>query len=345
MQSCPKSRRAAAAILASFLVSWFPAVAAAQFFKGKEIQFLISHPAGGGYDTYARLYTRHLSRLLDGRPNVVAQNMPGAAGLVMTNSMVSQQRNDGTVIALGPGTLAISDLFRSAGARYDASKLTWIGSMNADVGVAIAWRSSLVRKASDLLTTELIVGGAGVTDNSVVFPTALNRILATKFRIVTGYAGTADLTLALERGEIAGIGGMNYSSLMANKPEWLQNNLVTILVQLALERHPDLQNVPTVLELATTAQQRQILELVFSQAEISRVIFGPPGIPAERVAELRAAFSAMMTDREFIEDAAKARIEINRPMAGAAVEALVQKLRSTDPELVRIAADAVRMSP
>lgn len=345
MRKTGKSRAGLAAVVVSCAVALLPAAALAQFFKGREIQFLVSHPAGGGYDTYARLYARHLSRFLEGRPGVVAQNMPGAAGLVMANAMASQQRADGTVIALGPGTLAISDLFRAAGARYDASKLSWIGSMNADVGVAVAWRTSSVKKAEDLLTTELIVGGAGVTDNSVVLPTALNRVLGTKMKVVSGYAGTADLTLALERGEIGGIGGMNYSSLVANKPEWLQKRLVTVLLQLALERHPDLKDVPTVLEIATTAEQRQILELVFAQADISRVIFGPPGMTRERLAELRAAFDAMMKDREFLDDAEKSHIEINRPMPGASVENLVAKLRSTSPDLVKIAADAVRMSP
>ena len=342
MPNFARWRRAAAALLSAACLSVVPGAARAQFYKGKEIQFLISHPAGGGYDTYARLYARHLSRFLDGRPGIVAQNMPGAAGLVMTNAMAAQQRNDGTVIALGPGTLAISDLFRSAGARYDASKLSWIGSMNADVGVAVARQDAAVKKASDLLATELIVGGAAATDNSVVFPTAVNRILGAKFRIVAGYAGTAELTLALERGEIGGIGGMNYSSLVANKPEWLRNRLVNVLLQLALERHPDLKDVPTVLELAKDDDQRRILELVFAQADISRVIFAPPGVAAERLAELRAAFDAMMKDREFLDDAAKAHIEINRPMSGATVERLVAKMRSANPDLVKIAADAVR---
>lgn len=339
-------RRAAPRLaVAVCLIVLAPAVALAQFYKGREIQILISHPAGGGYDAYARLFARHLSRFLDGNPATVAQNMPGAAGIVMANAMGAQQRNDGTLIALGPGSLALADMFGAAGARYDAGRLSWIGSMNADVAVALSWHAAPFARASDLLERELIVGGAGATDQSVVFPTALNRVLGTKFRIIPGYAGSADLTLALERGEIAGIGGMNYSSILANKPDWLKKQLVNILVQLSLERRSDLPGTPTVLELAASDDQRRVLELVFSQTEMSRVLFAPPGVPDSRLGELRAAFDAMTRDREFLDEATRVGVEINRPMSGRAVDALVRKLRSTSPALARVAADAVRMTP
>lgn len=313
----------------------------ADFYKGKEIRMLISHPPGGGYDVYARFFARHLPRMLDGHPNVIPQNMPGAAGVVMANSMAAQQPSDGTVIGLGPGSVATANLLGAPGARYDARKLSWVGSMNADVGVSLAWNTAPVKSAADLEKTELIVGGAGATDQSVIYPNALNRILGWKFKIIPGYAGSAATSLALERGEISGIGGMNFSSILANKPDWLSDKKVKVLVQLALERHPDLPDVPTVIDLAKTDQQREVLELVFSQSSMGRAIFGPPGIPAPRLAALRSAFDRMMKDKEFLAEAEKMKIEINQPMGGEKIAQLVDKLYRSKPETVKTAAAAI----
>lgn len=313
----------------------------ADFYKGKDVRMLISHPPGGGYDIYARFFARHLSRFLDGHPNVIPQNMPGAAGIVMANSMAAQQPSDGTVIGLGPGSIGTGDLFKAPGARYDARKFSWIGSMNSDVAVSLAWETAPVKTAADLFNTELIVGGAGATDQSVVFPNALNRILGTKFKVIPGYAGSAATTLALERGEISGIGGMNFSSILANKPEWMRDRKINVLVQLALDRHPDLTNVPTVVEIARTDEQRAVLELVFSQSAMGRAIFGPPGIPAERLAALRAAFDAMMKDKEFLAEAERMKMEINQPMSGLKMAELVNRLYEAKPEVVKAAADAM----
>ena len=336
-----KFARSLALSCAAMCLCALPAAAQAPAARAKDITFLISHPAGGGYDAYARLFARHLPRFLDGHPAVSAQNMPGAAGVVMTNSMATQQRNDGSVIALGPGSLGMADLLGAAGARFDAGALSWIGSMNRDVPVAVSWKTSPIATSGDLMANELVVGGGGATDQSVVFPTALNRILGTKFKIVTGYPGTADMTLALERGEIAGI-AMNYSSIIANRPAWARDHLVHFLLQMSLERHPGLPTTPTVIELAQTDDQRRVLELVFSQSDISRVIFAPPGLAPDRLKALRAAFDAMMVDREFLDDASKSGIEINRPMPGGEVEALVKKLHAASPELVKRAAEAAR---
>ena len=173
----------------------------AEFYKNKEIRMLISHPAGGGYDLYARFFARHLSRFLPGNPTVIPQNMPGGAGVVMASYIYSSAPQDGTVIGLGPGSTGTAALFGSPGARYDARNFSWIGSMTADVAVSIAWHTAAVKTAKDLFTTELITGGAGVTDQSVMYPVALSRILGVKFKVITGYGGTADTTLAMERGE------------------------------------------------------------------------------------------------------------------------------------------------
>src|SRR4029453_5023933 len=216
-----RQRRAASLSLAIVAVSILLAAPAGDAwaeteppaYRGKDVRVLISHPPGGGYDTYARLFARHLSRHLPGTPNVIAQNMPGAAGVVMANYLYSQAARDGSVIGLGPGSMGTAALFGAPGPRFDAREFSWIGSLNSEVAVTIAWHTSPVKKAEDLFVQELVVGAAGATDQSNIFPAALNRVLGTKFKVIAGYRGSADNALALERGEVAGIGGMNFSSI------------------------------------------------------------------------------------------------------------------------------------
>lgn len=332
---------AAMAVALGLTISVAHAQGPSDFYKDKDIRLLISHPAGGGYDAYGRFLAQHLPRFLPGHPNIIPQNMPGAAGVIMANSMASQQDTDGTVIGLGPGAIATADLLNASGARFDARKLSWIGSMNSDVGVSLAWHTSSVKTVSDLMRTELIVGGGGVTDQSVVAPTALNNVLDTKFKIIPGYRGSAATSLAMERGETQGVGGMNFSSIKANRPDWLAEGKINILVQLSLEPHPDLPKIPTILDLSKTDEQRKILELVFAPAAMGRAVFGPPGIPTDRLTALRSAFDAMVKDKQFLADAEKLRIEINQPMAGEKIEALVTRLYETDAKTVAKAATAM----
>jgi tripartite-type tricarboxylate transporter receptor subunit TctC len=330
----------ALAIAASALIV-ASAPARAQMYRGKDIRFLISHPPGGGYDAYARLYVRHLSRFIPGAPNIVAQNMPGAAGIVMANYLAAQAPRDGFTIGLGPGSISTAALFSSQGARYDARKFTWIGSMNSEVGVSVAWKTSAVKTAADLFTKELIVAGAASTDQSVLFPNALNKLLGMKFKIIAGYGGSSETALALERGEAQGIGGWNFSSIQTNKPQWLKDGLITVLLQLSLQRHPDLPGVPTVLEIARNDAERAVLKLVFAQSQMGRAVLAPPEIPAEAARIQREAFAAMMRDAEFLADAKRSLIEINQPMGSVEMVKLIEDLHASAPDVVRRAAEVV----
>jgi len=316
----------------------------AEFYRGKDVRVLISHPPGGGYDTYARLFARYLSRHLPGNPTVIAQNMPGAAGVVMANYLFTQAPRDGTVIGLGPGSMGTAALFGAPGARFDARQFTWIGSMNSEVAVAVSWHISAVKKAEDLYAHELIVGAAGATDQSNIYPNAVNRILGTKFKVIPGYRGSAENALALERGEVAGIGGINFSSIQATRPDWIKDAKVNVLLQLSLQRHPALPNVPTVLELGRSEAEKAVLRLVFAQSQMGRAIFGPPGIPPERAQILRSAFKAVLDDPEFVADATKRSIEINQPMSGQEMGQLIGMLHATSPELIKRASDAIAVS-
>jgi tripartite-type tricarboxylate transporter receptor subunit TctC len=313
----------------------------AEFYKGKEIRMLISHPAGGGYDLYARFFARHLSRLMPGHPTVIPQNMPGGAGVVMASYIYASAPQDGTVIGLGPGSTGTAALFGSPGARYDARNFSWIGSMTADVAVSLAWHTAPVKTAKDLFTTELVTGGAGVTDQSVMYPVALSRILGMKFKVITGYGGTADTSLAMERGETFGIGAMNFTSVQANKPDWLRDKKVNVLTQFSLERHPSLPDVPTVIELSRTDDEREVLRLIIAQSTMARAIYGPPNIPADRLQMLRTAFDTMMKDRDFLAEAEKLKVELNQPMSGEKMTEFVNRLYAAKPDLVAKAREAI----
>lgn len=337
------SRRTLFTLVASVVVGAAGAAQAqapAEFYKGRELRLLVSHPAGGGYDTYARFYGRHLGRLMVGNPTVVVQNMPGAAGVAMTNYLVHQAPKDGSVIGLGAGPLATAALMGSTGARYDARQISWIGSMNAEAATAIAWHTHAVKTAKDLETTELVIAAGGATDISAISPIALNRLLGLKIKTITGYAGSAGQVLALERGEVGGIGGYNYGSLKSVRPDWLREKKVNILLQYTFEPHPDLPNVPTLPQLARSAEDKQILSLIFEPQQMGRPIFGPPGIPADRLKALRDAFDAFVKDAAVLAESEKTQTEIYKPMRGEDMAKLVERLHQASPEIVRKAAEA-----
>ena len=313
----------------------------APFYQGKTITIVRGSAPGGVGEMRTRAVANYLKKHVPGNPTVVPQNMPGGAGVVMASYIYAGAPQDGTVIGLGPGSTGTADLFGSPGARYDARKFSWIGSMTADVAVSLAWHTSPVKTAKDLFTTELVTGGAGVTDQSVMYPVALSRILGMKFRVITGYGGTADTSLAMERGETFGIGAMNFTSVQANKPDWLRDKKVSVLTQFSLERHPNLPDVPTVIELSRTDDEREVLRLIIAQSTMARAIYGPPNIPPDRLQALRAAFDTMMKDRDFLAEADKLKIELNQPMSGLKMSEFVNRLYAAKPELVSKAREAI----
>jgi len=301
----------------------------------KTLNMLASHAPGGGYDAYARLYARHVGRFLPGQPNVVVRNMPGAAGVVMANFVASQAPRNGSTIALGPGSMATASLLGSQGARYDSRDFTWVGSLNNDVSVAVSRSDSPISKTEELFTKELVVGGAGASDNSVVFATILSRMFGAKLKLVSGYNGSGDTVMALDRGEVQGIAGWNYSSITTMRPDWMRDKKIHILLQMSLSRHPELPDVPTVLELARDDNQREILRLIFAQSQMGRVIMGPPAMPKAMVEAHRDAFDRVLKDPEFMADVEKMRLEISGPMTGAEVDQLVATLYRATPERIK----------
>jgi hypothetical protein len=322
------------ALIAAFacLASSAHAQPAQNFYAGRQITLICGAAVGGGYDALARLLARHLGRLIPGNPTVIVQNQPAAGSLVATNQLYNAAPKDGTVISLIQRGMLTSKLINPAQTRFDVAQLNWLGSLATETGVVASWHTAAHKSAKDLFERELIVGGhAGVDPETT--PRLYNAVLGTKFKIISGYNGTADIALAMERGEVFGIGDWSWSSLKKMRPSWLRDKQITLLMQSGLKNDPELPDLPNALDFAKTASDRKILELFFTQKTAARPVIAPPGIPAERLAILRAAFAALAKDRDFLADAEKSSLDVD-PMPGEEVDKIVALITSAPPDVV-----------
>jgi len=313
----------------------------AEFYKGKSIDLDIGYSVGGSYDLYARLIARRLGDHIPGNPTVVPKNIEGAGSLRLANYLYAAAPKDGTVIGAISRGAAFDPLLNENGASFDASKFSWIGSANNEVSLCVALTSSGITKFDDLFTRQLTIGSTGASDDTYQFPALMNAALGTKFRIVTGYPGGNDVTLALERGEVQGRCGWSWSSLKATRLNWVVRKRIAILVQLSLSKHADLPDVPLIMDLAKTDEVRQIFKMIFARQTMGRPYAAPPELPADRLTGLRKAFMDTMTDKEFLYDADQNKFEIN-PVDGDRVEALVNEVYRTPADLMRKAAQMLQ---
>jgi tripartite-type tricarboxylate transporter receptor subunit TctC len=335
---------AAAAFAGLCLLAAMPCASAqsvAEFYRGKTIELDIGYSVGGGYDLYARLIARRLGQHIPGNPTVVPKNMEGAGSLRLANYLYSSAPKDGTVIGATSRGAAFDPLFNENAARFDASKFSWIGSANNEVSVCVALPSAGITKFEDLLTKTLTIGSTGAGDDTYQFPTLVNAVLGTKFKIVTGYPGGNDVSLALERGEVQGRCGWSWSSIKTTRFNWVRDKRIIVLVQMSLSKHPDLPDVPLIMDLAKTDEERQIFKMIFARQTMGRPYTAPPGVPADRLAALRQAFMDTMTDKEFLDEAEHNKFEIN-PVSGEDLAALVKDIYQTPPDVVKKAAVMVQ---
>jgi tripartite-type tricarboxylate transporter receptor subunit TctC len=304
----------------------------AEFYRGKTVTLYIGFSVGGGYDLYARTLARHMVRHIPGNPPIVPQNMAGAGSLRVANFIYQAAPKDGTAFAtMGRGS-AFGPLLGQAGPAFDAQKFTWIGSANDEVSVCAAWYTAPFATFDDLRTRTMITGATGPTDETAQIPKVINGVLGTKMRVVTGYPGGNDINLALERGEIEGRCGLSWSSAKVSHQDWIDGKKLKLLVQVAGAKHADLPDVPLATDLASTDEQRQILQIFAARQVMGRPFFAPPDLPRERAAALRAAFMDTMRDPEFLAEAGRAKLEIT-PVAGEKVEALVREVYRTPAEI------------
>jgi len=306
--------------------------AAQDFFAGKQITLIVGAGVGGGYDHQARLVARHLGRHIAGNPAIIVQNMPAAGSIAATNYMFSTAPRDGTTIALVQRGMLLAKLTYPTGTRFEIDRFRWLASLNSETAVTLAWNAtSTHRTAKDLLEREMIVGGIVGVDPETT-PRLYNSLLGTKFKVVTGYNSTAEIALAIERGEVQGIADFSWSSLKVVRPFWLSEKKITMLMQGALTNDPELRDLPNALDFVKSPSDRKVLELHFTQKTAARPIIAPPGVPPDRISTLISAFKALGQDREFLADAERTKQEIAL-VSSEEVEKVVRLIVSTPPDI------------
>src|SRR5438128_1629431 len=285
-------------------------------FRGKTVTIIASFEAGGPYDFYSRLIARHIGAHLPGSPNVVVQNMPGAGGLRGANYLYNVAARDGTVLGVVSQTVAVGQVLAATpGIQYDARRYTWVGRINSNVEVHHTWHASGIRSIEDAKKREVILAGTGPTSSSVVMPRLMNELIGTRFKVVTGFQGPTSAQLAFERGEVEGL-VKPWSSIKTSTPEWLREKKIHLIVQHTRERHPELPDVPAIVDLARDDSQRQIFALFAGGAALGTALLAPPEVAQRTASALRNAFERTMADAALLAEVARSGVDLD-PLPGA----------------------------
>ena len=306
------------------------------FYQGKQITIVVGFSAGGTYDATARLFARFLGKHLAGNPTIIVRNMPGAGSLVATMNLFNTAPRDGTTLGIIGGGTVLEPLLGNPQAQYDARQFAWIGGRSRDDFLCVVWHTVPVSSIADVMQRETAVGATGPGSRTLTYPKALNDLVGTKFKIVAGYPGGNEITLALEKGEVEGYCGWAIGSIRQRMPQWLQDGTLKVLAQFTLAK-PDLANVPVAGTLPKTSEGRQAIEILSADSVLAWPLMAPPGLPAERIDALRTAFDAMMADPDLVSEAARENLDID-PVGGAAMQSLIERLYQSPPaalELVR----------
>jgi tripartite-type tricarboxylate transporter receptor subunit TctC len=293
---------------------------------------VIGFSPGAIYDAYGRLVAKHLGRHLPGQPTIVVQNMPGAGTLRLANYLYTVAPKDGSTIGLFARGIPMQPLLDPQGIQFDALKFNWLGSASQEVSVVMAGASTSFKTIEDARRREMVLSASGTGADTAIFPFILNGVIGTKFKVVTGYPGNADMLLALERGEVDGNAGTSWTTLLSIKPDWIRDKKVTLLLQLANKKHPDLGHVPLVFDYAANESDRQVLDLVLSRQRMAYPFTAPPDVPPDRLRALRQAFDATMTDPEFLAEAKRQNLEIN-PVSAAEIAGIMRTVYASPPEV------------
>jgi len=325
--------RSVTCILAAALSLAASAASAADFYQGKQVTIAVGFSAAGTYDATARLFARHLGKHLAGKPTVIVRNMPGAGSLVATNSLYSSLPKDGTTLGVVGGGIVLEPLLNNPQATYDARRFNWIVGRTPDNFLCLVWHTVPVNALQDVMRRETVVGATGPGSRTLTYPKALNELTGTKFKIVSGYPGGNEITLALERGEVEGYCGWALGSIKTRAPDWIRDGKIRPLAQFTLAKSGVLPNVPLATDLASTDNGRRAIEFFAADSVLAWPLVAPPDVPAERVAELRAAFNAMMQDPQLLAEAATQGLDID-PVSGAEIAALVDRLYGTPADVL-----------
>jgi tripartite-type tricarboxylate transporter receptor subunit TctC len=334
------SRHAVMALVAAFSLGsamTAPPAAAqsvADFYRGKQITLMVGSSPGGGYDAIARLVARHIVDHIPGNPVAIVQNTPGGGSLTMSNRIYRVAPQDGTVMGLVQRGVLLAQLTKQPNVQFEVSKLNWIGSVSPETSLVVAWSTAPVKTVQDLLAKQLIVGGTGATSDLEASARLLNATIGAKFKIVSGYPGQGDVSLAMERGEIQGTADWSWSEIKARHADYLEGKKLNLLLQNALHKAPDLPDVPLAMDFIKGDTDRKVAQLYFGLKEVARPILAGPGVPADRLEALRAAFMMLKDDADFKADAEKAGIEVD-PTPASRIDDYVKLAASASPEVVR----------
>ena len=298
----------------------------------KTITIYVAGTAGGGIDLYARMLGRHIGKYIPGNPTINVQDMPGAGGIRAANFIADSAPKDGGVMGTFPGGPLAEPLIGARNPGYDMSQFQWIGAISRDVSLCISWKGTPFKSLDDARKAEMIVAGTGAGSETDSIPLILNDVLKTKFRVVTGYLGTKETFMAIESGEAHGRCGLTFSSLKASKPDWLRDDKINIMLQMGLEKSPELPNVPLASDLLSP-EDKQVLELVTMGTAVGRPFAAPPGTPAARVQILRRAFDAALKDPALLEEGRTIQAEIS-PTPGEEVQKIIARLYATPKPVV-----------
>jgi tripartite-type tricarboxylate transporter receptor subunit TctC len=328
---------AAAAILAGFVPAHAQSVE--EFYRGKSITLAIGFTPGGGYDLYARHLARHMGKHIPGNPTIVPQNMAGAGSLRAANFVYSAAPKDGTAFGTFARTTGLNPLLES-GATFDGTKFTWLGSVTNDISLCVTWHTSKANTWENFLKHPTTMGGQAPSSEPDIFANLYKNVFGAPVKLVPGYPGTNEITLAMERGEVDGLCGLSWSTIQTRHLSWLKEKKINLLVQAAFKKDPNIGNVPLVMDLTKDTEKLQILKLILAAQEMARPFAAPPDIPRDRAAALIAAFDATMKDPEYLADAKKLRIDVN-PVTGPEIDKLLRELYATPKDVIAKASQAI----
>lgn len=338
----PRSVRFVLALFALLGLSAPPAAAqsVADFYKAHPITMLVGSGAGGGYDVYARAFAGILTRHIPGRPDIIAKNMPAAAGLAAASTLYTSAARDGTVIAALTNGAPMGPLFGDPGAHYDPMRFGWLGSIGKLENVCATWHTSPVKTIAQAQAHPVVVAAAGASSNTAIVPKMLNELIGTRFKVIAGYDPASGLTMALEGGEAEGVCGLSWSTIKASRPRWASAHMLNVLVQLGLTKLRDLPDVPSALDLVSEPQNKQVMTLILMRQEAGRPFAAPPDIPADRLAALRQAFADTLRDPDFVGQAQKLQLEID-PISAEAITRLLKQAYAVPKPIVQRAGTLV----
>ncbi len=307
-----------------------------EFYKGKSVRIIIGFPPGGGHDAYGRLIARHLGRHIPGNPKFIVNNMPGGGALIAANYLYNVAKPDGLTLGTLMRVLLIRQMLRAPEVKFDATKFNWVGNINQEVTVCYVRAATGIKTIEDVISSKkpIPIGGTGVGSTGVDFPKLHNALLGTKFKIISGYSGTSTINMAIERGEVDGRCGYSYASMKSVNAEWIKKKFVNIILQEATRKHPDLPNVPLVMDYAKSENDRKLLRVTFATQALGRPYAFPPGTKKEHIRTFRQAFKKLYKDPKFLKEAKMMKLDV-QPLTGREIDKVIDKIFSTPPNILQ----------